>query len=54
MSFGLRFPTLRKLRKMSYIYTKVSGGRVACSHVLAASGGEFTQPLPPLLWEKRY
>ena len=32
------------------------GVRVACSPLLAASGraGEFTQPLPQILWGKRY
>ena len=37
------------------VFPIILGGRVACSRVLAASGrgGEFTQPLPPILWEKR-
>ena len=38
------------------VFPIILGGRVACSRVLAASGqgGEFTQPLPPILWGKRY
>ena len=47
---------LREPRFKSNVFPIISGGRVACSRVLAASGcgGEFTQPLPPILWGKRY
>ena len=42
--------------KHTNVFPIISGGTVACSRFLASSGrgGEFTQPLPPILWEKRY
>jgi len=38
------------------VFPIMSEGSVACSRFLASSGrgGEFMQPLPPILWEKRY
>ena len=53
---GITQPSIHLLAAYCNVFPIISGGRVACSRVLAASGrgGEFTQPLVPVLWGKRY